>query len=588
MRRFIFTMFFAVFTLSVMAQFPQRETLGRSDKFRVLVDKVISAANKWQFTPEAMREIKDAGFNVVSPRIGGHNLRICREQAKMAADAELYYMAWMRGTMTAKEDVKMVWQDGTEQNLCSPNAEEFWRWTTEIVLGHAKISVDIPTFVGSFLDYENYSPDSRGNCYGLSYDHKILAEFGKSIGRVIPELPRAERYPWLKNNGLDKQFSDFQINSWRQRCRLLRQQVDAINPEFQFIIYPAPGTLFMIEAACKEWGTEAAPLVLADPYTYGRPAQFMDEAPALAANREILLRNMAIIRPLGTPHFYTGGIDPVVKGADPEFSGKNASMMSQATDGYWIFYEGPRYTPAEHGVYFEWFARANAEIANRVYELQHLPRSAPENLGLTVVDRKTDKLQLGVYGMKNHLIDELEKDGTFEVHKVEGMAVAYLKQLDAVLLQNFNLPLPVDSEISQNLRAYVEGGGSLMLGHDTAWFMDSMFPEVALRDIPKNKVEADRHVVETPLVVSAAHPAVGSVPVGTSFPTEFRDHMIFKPGPAGKVIVRNEFKDPVYVIGEIGKGKVVFSGCYYSYYHPLSGHEKTVFDSVLKWMTEKK
>jgi hypothetical protein len=584
MKRCVFLAVMLSLALTGFAQFPDRDTLGRSDKFRILVDKVISAANGWKFTPAAMQEIKAAGFNVISPRIGGHDLAVCREQTQMAHDAGLYYMAWMRGTLTAKQDVKMVWQDGTEQDLCSPNADEFWEWTTELVLGHARISTEIPTFIGSFLDYENYSANSRGNCYGLSYDRKILSEFGKSIGRAIPDLPPAERHPWLVKNKLDEQFSAFQITSWRERCRRLRQQVDAINPKFQFIVYPAPGTLFMLEAVCHEWGTEAAPLILADAYTYGRPFEFMDEAPSLAANRKMLLDNMASIRPMGVPHLYSGGIDPVVKGADPEFSGKNASMISEVTDGYWIFYEGPRYTPEEHGVYFEWFGRANAEIAQGVFDLQHVPRSGPENLGDTKVDRKTDKPQLGVYGMKNLQIDEMVKAGVFEVHHVTGMSVEYLKQLDVVLLQNFNLPLPADSDISRNLRAYVEGGGGLLLGHDTAWFMESMFPEVATRDLPKNKVEAERHVVETPLVVAEAHPAVGPVAVGTSFPTEFRDHMIFKPGPAGRVVVRNAFGDPVYVLGQVGQGRVVFSGCYYGYHKPLSGHEKDVLTHTLNWL----
>ncbi|NMA41432.1 MAG: hypothetical protein GX937_14780 [Lentisphaerae bacterium] len=587
MKRFVLLTAMLSLTMTCFAQFPDRDTLGRSDKFRILVDKVISPPNKWKFTPAMMQEIKDAGFNVVSPRIGGHDLAVCREQTKMAYDAGLYYMAWMRGTLTAKQDVKMVWEDGAEQNLCSPNSDEFWEWTTDLVLGHARISAEIPTFIGSFLDYENYAPNSRGNCYGLSYDLKILAEFGKSIGRAIPELPPAERHPWLVKNKLDGQFRTFQINSWRERCRRLREQVDAINPKFQFIVYPAPGTLFMLEAVCHEWGTEQAPLILADAYTYGRPSEFMDEAPSLLANRKMLLDNMASIRPMGVPHLYSGGIDPVVKGADPEFCGKNASMISEVTDGYWIFYEGPSYTKEDHGVYFEWFARANAEIARGVYDLQHVLRSEPENLGDTKVNRKTDKPQLGVYGMKKLQSEDIAKAGVFEVHNVTGMSVEYLQQLDVVLLQNFNLPLPADSEISRNLRAYVEGGGALLLGHDTAWFMESMFPEIAVRDFPKNKVEAIRHVVDTPLVVSEAHPAVGSVAVGTSFPTEFRDHMIFKPGPSGRVVVRNAFGDPVYVLGQVGKGKVVFSGCYYGYRNPLSGHEKEVFASTLNWLAAK-
>ncbi|OGV61687.1 MAG: hypothetical protein A3K19_24095 [Lentisphaerae bacterium RIFOXYB12_FULL_65_16] len=563
---------------------PPREALGKTDKYRILVDKVMSGANKWVFTADHMKETQAAGFNVISPRRGGDELKTCREQALLAQEYGLYYMAWMRGTLVAKGDVKMVWQDGTEQELCSPNSDEFWDWTTELVLGHAKISADVPAFIGPFLDYENYSPNKVDNCYDLSYDTKILKEFAVAKGIQMPDLPPAERHPWLVKNGQFEAFRSFQIDSWRARCRKLRQQVDAIDPKMQFTIYPAPGTPFMTEAVYPEWATPQAPLILADPWMYGRPSEFMEEGKALEANRTLLAKGMAVARLKGAPHFYCGGIDPVCPGADPEFSGKNASMISHLSDGYWIFYEGPKYTPEDHGVYFQWFQRANAEIAAGKFDLQHLPRAAAERLGKTTIERKTDKPQLGWYGMKDRMVETLGKDGTFEVHKVEGMSVEYLKQLNVVVLQNFNLELPADSEISRNLRAYVEQGGGLLLGHDTAWYMESMFPEVAQRDVPKNKAEAGRHVVDTNLAVSEPHASVGAVAKGQEFPTEFRDHMIFKPGPQGTVVIKNTFGDPVYVVAEIGKGRVVFSGCYYGYTNDLSGFEKTVFDAMIRWL----
>ena len=149
MKRFVLLTAMLSLTMTCFAQFPDRDTLGRSDKFRILVDKVISPPNKWKFTPAMMQEIKDAGFNVVSPRIGGHDLAVCREQTKMAYDAGLYYMAWMRGTLTAKQDVKMVWEDGAEQNLCSPNSDEFWEWAHRSSSRARRISMEIPTFISS-------------------------------------------------------------------------------------------------------------------------------------------------------------------------------------------------------------------------------------------------------------------------------------------------------------------------------------------------------------------------------------------------------------------------------------------------------
>ena len=60
--------------------------------------------------------------------------------------------------------------------------------------------------------------------------------------------------------------------------------------------------------------------------------------------------------------------------------------------------------------------------------------------------------------------------------------------------------------------------------------------------------------------------------------------MIFEPGPQGIVLVRNIFGDPVYVCAQVGKGRVVFSGCYYGYARPLEGTEREVLHSVVRWL----
>ncbi|MEA3367797.1 MAG: hypothetical protein U9R68_06770, partial [Planctomycetota bacterium] len=84
-------------------------------------------------------------------------------------------------------------------------------------------------------------------------------------------------------------------------------------------------------------------------------------------------------------HFlYAGGIDPAVRGAEPEFSGKNADIIAQATDGYWVFYEGPEYAyqgpdpQKDHRAYFRWFGRANRDIAAGRFRLWQEPRESPD------------------------------------------------------------------------------------------------------------------------------------------------------------------------------------------------------------------
>ena len=551
--------------------------------WRVLVDKVLMKDTGWVMTREQVREIREAGFNVVSPRLGGEDMARVRKVAAWAGEEGMYYVAWMRGSLATKTGTKYVYPDGHDCDIHSPNADELWDWMTAAVVEHARISREIPAMVGTFLDFENYGRGGAGNCYGLSYDAKILREFALHAEVAIPELPAAERHAWLERRGLHKAFAAFQIRSWRARARELRRRVDEINPEFLLVLYPAPGTLLMTEALYPEWATARAPLVLADACTYGRPNEFMAQDEALAANRERLLKGVAYARGRRIPHVYLGGIDPVCAGADPEFCGKNAAMIGAASDGYWIFYEGPEYR-RDHPAYFAWFRKANEQIAQGRITLHAEPRTEPENLGRTQVERKTDKPQIAIYNTRKHLRDDLEATGLYELHKLEGMSLEYLRQLDAVILQNFNVPLAAEHPISRNLRAYVEGGGAVLFGHDTGWFMESVFPEVAEKGFPQHNVEAVRHVLDRQLAVCAAHPALPGLAPGTEFETEFGDHMIFRPGPAGATVVRNRFGDPVYVLGEIGAGRVVYSGCYYGYQRGLSGPEKDLLLSLVRWL----
>lgn len=574
--------------IGVSAGTVDREALGRTEKMRILVDKVLMASEGWYMTQEHVREIAEAGFNVVSPRIGGNDMARVRRVALLAQKYGIYHMPWMRGTLRTKEDApedsKLVWASGVEQDLYSPNSDELWDWMTELITGYAEISVDVPSLIGVFLDYENYAPRSQGNCYALSYDTKIMREFARVKGIKLPELAPAERNAWLEKEGLQEQFREFQINSWRARCRKLRQAVDAVNPQFQFCVYPAPGTFFIKEAIYREWATAEAPLILADACTYGRPSALLPHEQSLQANRKRLQANVKFARGAGIPVIYLGGIDPLVAGADPEFCGKNAVMISEVSDGYWVFYEGPNYHRRDHKAYFHEFTRANRAITKGRFDLWRRKRVTRDEYGVTELDRETDKLQIALYGMKSRMYKLLEEAGKFEVHELRGNSPEYLRQLDVVVLQNYNVSLPADSPFSKTLRRYVEEGKGLMLAHDTAWFMESPFPEVAVRGRPTHNVEAERHVAEADLRVARAHPALGDLQPGVTFTPEFRDHMIFKPGPKGTVVIENVFGDPVYVVGEVGKGRVAFVGSYYGYTKAPEGAEREAFLAILNWL----
>ncbi|MCP4639161.1 MAG: hypothetical protein GY851_01940 [bacterium] len=375
----------------------RREDLGRTVKFTCVVDKVMQPENKWVTEEWMVRESAEAGFNIYSPRTGHENLDAVRQVTAWCQKYGIFHLPWMRGTLAvAMDDAKgdgkrMVWANGGEQAFWSPCADEFWEWTNRYIVEYAKMSAENNHIIGVFLDYENYAPGTRmGNAYGLSYDDLILGKFAAAQGVTIPKLPLGKRKGWLDEQGLHDAFEAFQVAEWRARCRALRQAVDEHDPRFQFWLYPVPATPFLEKGAYMELGTEQAPIVVADQSVYGRPSEFLSEQESLKTNREKLLKYMEIPKSLGIPFLYSGGIDPVVRGADPEFSGKNAVMISETTDGYWIFYEGPKYKE-DHPEYFKWFAWANKAIAEGRFERQREPRKTTEPFLVDLFKRIGDK-----------------------------------------------------------------------------------------------------------------------------------------------------------------------------------------------------
>jgi hypothetical protein len=372
---------------AVAAEKVARADLGRRVKLTILVDKVMQPQAKWVTEEWMVKAAAEAGFNVFSPRAGYDRLAEVRQVAEWCKKYGIYYMPWMRGSLTAPAGPKaggrrLVWANGVEQPLWSPNADEFWAWTTQYIVEYAKLSARNEHFLGVFLDYENYAGGKQGNLYDLSYDDVILGRFAAAHGIKLPELPLDKRKAWLDGQQLAERFRRFQVQHWRERCRVLRQAVDRFDPRFQFCIYPAPGTPFMVEATYPEWSTSRAPMILADPWVYGRPGRFLPQAEALHGNREKLVAGMQVPQAAGIPFIYAGGIDPVVRGADPEFCGKNAVMISELTGGYWIFYEGPTYTKQDHADYWRWFTWANRAIAAGKFQVWHEPRETPEDWGL--------------------------------------------------------------------------------------------------------------------------------------------------------------------------------------------------------------
>ena len=58
----------------------------------------------------------------------------------------------------------------------------------------------------------------------------------------------------------------------------------------------------------------------------------------------------------------------------------------------------------------------------------------------------------------------------------------------------------------------------------------------------------------------------------------------FSPGPDGQVLVRNAFADPVLLAGQVGKGRVVFSGFNYGRGTVTGSVDHRIYESALRWL----
>lgn len=566
----------------------KRVQLGREDKYRILVDKVWSRSNDWVLTEEHFREIREAGYNVVSPRMGADDTERVRRDAAMAAENGLFYMAWMRGTKKPASGPKLVWEQGLVQNLCSPNSDELWGWLTNEILQHVRLSAEHPSFIGTFLDFENYEPDfpqiDRPHCYPISYDEKILAEFAASEAIEIPDVSPQARAPWLNERGLHEDFREFQIESWRQRCRDLRLRIDEINPDFQLIIYPPMGTDFIEEAVYPEWGTVKAPIILAEYWTYGRRG-WIDHAEALKKNRHTLVERMAFVRNRGVHHHYLGGVDPMVTGADPEFTGKNAAMIAEISDGYWNFYEGPTLGQEDHAAYLDWLEKANADIASGSYELYWRPRETPDLRSTAVVfDPEDGRKKIAQWGLDWMIHHQIYLTGKNRSYALKGPAFDHMKQFDAVILNDYRLP--TDDPFTQDLRTYVENGGGLLLLEDMAWEFAKLFPEIAGTPESREELEEGRYALCDNLSVRDGFAPFDSLESKGELNLSVPRHVVLQAGPDGKVLMENCFSDPVCIVGDVGKGRVAFFGADYGKESgvALDGREHDLFMALLGWV----
>jgi hypothetical protein len=529
----------------------------RAEPIRILVDKVFALSTAGhEIAPEDFAVIRDVGFNVICPRWGAEDNDRIRRDLALAERNGLLYLLWLRGTLTApKGDPHcLTWADGTVQNLYSPNSAALWAMLQERILSYARLSRGT-VLKGVFLDFENYAENKRGNGYSLSYDRPTLDAFAAEQKVSIPDLPPLERKQWLDKNGLHDAFERWQRALWRERAQQLRHRVDEINADFMFIVYPYADTPFLYEVM-PGWATGRAPSVVASALTYRTGQLPFDDRYMLERNAADVRREVAELKARKFPFLYIGGIDPIVSGADPEFCGKNASVTCQNSNGYWVFYEGPKPASPEHNRYMAWFSKANHDVISGCYRLAQMPRRAQ---ALPTITRTPGVHPVAILGEpRDALFKVFAEAPDFKARVMEGATLEYLQQFDLVVLQDAAVPAKDRPALHELLRRYVEQGGAVLLAHKTLTEFGSPFPDIlaGIGKPPRGAPVSGPFVDDTTMIV--AEDALAGFARGERIEFHWGQHYVLNPGPRGRVILRNEYDAATVVVGAHGRGRVAF------------------------------
>ena len=528
------------------------------------------------------RMMADAGFDVVIPVKGRDHVPTLERSLELCAKYGLKHMIVRRGTEPAGDsDEQFVWQNGVVQKMSRPFSDRLWKETIgPRVLAHARRSLHHPA-VGVWLDFELYEANDQQNVQWHTFDDKSIAEFAAHAGQVIPMLPNAKRYDWFVEHELLNAFHVYQLDQYRAQVRWLREQVDAINPRFQFAIYPGPVQPFL-PIAFEELTSDAAPIIQTPAETYARVIPTLPDSICLDATAAWCRRAVKRSATLNYPHLVFGGVMPGHIGADPVWTAKNAYTVGRGVDGYWLFFqqvlEG---TTIEN--YMTMLAAAN-------FALDHGDATWPDRVPATIPDHApvdavvaANRVDVGVVGSFSCPFI----DAAYSVEVVANFTPSNLQRFRCILLQNFNVSADESSPLYGVFRDYVAGGGNLMFTHDTPYFFGSPFPDIVKEYLLQPPLWHHVDNADMKLVADVSHPILEGLEPGRAFRSRFTDYLPLAPGPRGSVLVENDAGQPIYVVGIHGKGRVVFAGPYFWYRFaeaPYDWLEDRLLRRCVAWM----
>ncbi len=300
------------------------------------------------FSEEAVREVADHGYNILGcpvhppsapPEKWQADYEMYRETAdRIAGFQNIRLKIMMPMCVTVDADFpysKLIEASGKERMVPCPADEKYWQERIIPCLrGYAELSTDIPTFA-LMVDWEIY--ESVGNSYSLCYCDSCWKAFQSGSSHAAPDdLPAAERHQWVWNNDLEESYQKTFYGRIEKLARDLRNSIDEINPTLSFWTLPGVfiGNPFW-EPFIKGVATKAAPVVVSNEYTYGKPADAATDEAGIEANVKTCIEDQRKLTKIGVPFLYLAATYNDWGSAD--YHGRAAVRMAAVSDGLWFF-----------------------------------------------------------------------------------------------------------------------------------------------------------------------------------------------------------------------------------------------------------
>lgn len=196
-------------------------------------------------------------------------------------------------------------------------------------------------------------------------------------------------------------------------------------------------------------------------------------------------------------------------------------------------------------------------------------RTAPRrDLRIAVFDQLAARGEgLSVDGMLAGL-----RSAGYSVERISDLTPLGLLACDIVYLCDMHKPGQVDPKWRENLRRYVESGGSVL----QSWH-HHVLGEVGVGVLRVNGKPKIR--------VRSGHPAVEGL---GDFEASYPDHIVERAGRGATVLLENEQGQPVAVAGTLGRGKVISTGLALGVQRRGTafprGAERKLLEAFLAWL----